>query len=77
MLKGKNLVVGQSVRFGDNRDQVDLVVEFAHEFDVDWPESVFRVGCFQLDPKSEQGVFRLRVSRRLYEVDTGMYPVVH
>ena len=40
MLEGRNLVVGQGVRFGDDRDEVDLGMQSAHHLDVEWLQRV-------------------------------------
>ena len=40
LFKGYNLVVRQSIRLGDDWDEVDLGVQSAHDFDVQRLESV-------------------------------------
>ena len=40
LLEADDLLVGQGVRLGDNRDQVDLSVQAAHELDINLLEPV-------------------------------------
>lgn len=71
-LEHDDLVIGQSVRFCNDRDKVDFGVQTLHELDINRLQPVTHRQLLSAAKASHS-----RVSSRLDEVDASVYTIIH